>query len=269
MLLAKKLDHMATRYDPFSCYCLELVCAVLYISHASPQRCKFYKTMPLDWTGLQSSGADPSQGCLCAAAHESANRCSHCNHWAFNRYEIACTLSEGQRSNPYHQHAVFAGAYMALKVTTQLQAVPSGSPEVAKVTANHAHICCLSPRVHWQVTCNPSAQVLLLHLQVLALFPFFQADLSNRQQKVMHALTKGPRVMGVVGAILGLLPMVCKRWLVNWWGGVLVFVTLAFAYLAPQQHQHGGPWRSNCICKSFCVSAAICHSLICTSNMKH
>ena len=25
--------------------------------------------------------------------------------------------------------------------------------------------------------------------------------------------------MGVIGALLGLLPIVCKRWLVNWWGG--------------------------------------------------
>ena len=55
--------------------------------------------------------------------------------------------------------------------------------------------------------------------QVLAVFPFFQADLSNRQQKTMHTLTRVPRVMGVVGAILGALPLAFQRWLVNWWGG--------------------------------------------------
>ena len=55
--------------------------------------------------------------------------------------------------------------------------------------------------------------------QVLAVFPFFQADLSNRQQKMMHTLTRVPRVMGVIGAILGALPLAFQRWLVNWWGG--------------------------------------------------
>ena len=46
----------------------------------------------------------------------------------------------------------------------------------------------------------------------------------------MRALTRAPRVMGVIGAVLGLLPMVCKRWLVNWWGGVFyIFATQALA----------------------------------------
>ncbi|DBA65653.1 TPA: hypothetical protein ACH3X2_002712 [Trebouxia sp. C0005] len=57
--------------------------------------------------------------------------------------------------------------------------------------------------------------------QVLAVFPFFQVDLSNRQQKMMHTLTRVPRVMGVVGAILGALLLAFQRWLVNWWGGGL------------------------------------------------
>ncbi|KAL3156708.1 hypothetical protein ABBQ38_000983 [Trebouxia sp. C0009 RCD-2024] len=77
---------------------------------------------------------------------------------------------------------------MALKVITQLQAVTSASPDIAKV---------------------------------LAIFPFLQADLSTGQQRMMHALTKAPRFMGVIGAVLGLLPSKCKRWLVNWWGGGL------------------------------------------------
>ncbi|KAL3132467.1 hypothetical protein ABBQ32_009017 [Trebouxia sp. C0010 RCD-2024] len=80
------------------------------------------------------------------------------------------------------------GAYMALKVVKRLQAVTSASPDIAKV---------------------------------LAIFPFLQADLSTGQQTMMHALTKAPRFMGVIGAMLGLLPSKCKRWLVNWWGGGL------------------------------------------------
>ncbi|KAL0034922.1 hypothetical protein WJX79_000653 [Trebouxia sp. C0005] len=82
------------------------------------------------------------------------------------------------------------GAYMALKVTKQVQALSASSatPQVVKV---------------------------------LAVFPFFQVDLSNRQQKMMHTLTRVPRVMGVVGAILGALLLAFQRWLVNWWGGGL------------------------------------------------
>lgn len=47
--------------------------------------------------------------------------------------EHSCTLPLGQHSSTGYQLSVFAGAYMALKVTKHLQAVPSGTPEVAKV----------------------------------------------------------------------------------------------------------------------------------------
>lgn len=119
---------------------------------------------------------------------------------------------------------------MALKVTKHLQAVPSGTPEVAKVCKIYIYVMNCQGFEGEAVQGDNSFTGLLSSnslfkpssvLQVLALFPFFQADLSNRQQKVMRALTKAPRVMGVIGAVLGLLPMVCKRWLVNWWGGVL------------------------------------------------
>ena len=66
--------------------------------------------------------------------------------------KYVCTLSDGKSSKSCHQHMVYAGAYMALKVTKQLQALPSGSLEVAKVTTDPTHICCQSPRMHRQVT---------------------------------------------------------------------------------------------------------------------
>ena len=58
-------------------------------------------------------------------------------------------------------------------------------------------------------------------MQVIALFPFFQVDLNSAQQQFLYRLTCIPRVMGVLGGMLGLLPTAAQRWLVNWWGGML------------------------------------------------
>ena len=58
-------------------------------------------------------------------------------------------------------------------------------------------------------------------MQVVALFPFFQVDLSSGQQQMLYRLTCVPRVMGVLGGLLGLLPLAVQQWLVNWWGGML------------------------------------------------
>ena len=52
----------------------------------------------------------------------------------------SCTLPLGQLSNSEYQLPVFAGAYMALKVTKHLQAVPSGTPEVAKVFKIYTYV---------------------------------------------------------------------------------------------------------------------------------
>lgn len=36
---------------------------------------------------------------------------------------------------------------------------------------------------------------------------------------MMRTLTQVPRLMGVIGAVLGILPLAIQKWLVNWWGG--------------------------------------------------
>ena len=104
---------------------------------------------------------------------------------------------------------------MALKVTKQMQTLSASSatPHIAKVS-------CMAVLVRHRSMeqMHIAARVYDIQ-QVLAVFPFFQVDLTNRQQKMMHTLTRMPRVMGVVGAILGALPLALQRWLVNWWGG--------------------------------------------------
>lgn len=53
--------------------------------------------------------------------------------------ERSCTLPLGQHSDSGYQFSVFAGAYMALKVTKHLQAVPSDTPQVAKVCKTYTY----------------------------------------------------------------------------------------------------------------------------------
>lgn len=103
-----------------------------------------------------------------------------------------------------------------MKVIKQVQALPapSASPDIVKVSL-------LARKGMTQISRTPLHLVTAVcdYLQVLAVFPFFQADLSNRQQKMMHALTRVPRVMGALGAVLGALPLAVQRWLVNRWAG--------------------------------------------------
>ena len=103
---------------------------------------------------------------------------------------------------------------MALKATKKLQAIskPALTIPVVKVM--------VKLQLHQRRIPAKSAQH-ALSTQVVALFPFFQVDLSSTQQQMLHRLTSIPRVMGICGALLGMLPLAVQKWLVNWWGGVL------------------------------------------------
>ena len=107
---------------------------------------------------------------------------------------------------------------MALKLTKQLQAF-SKSPDIAKVRSTAlggtSAITVLKPG------CPELHGSIISDAQVLAVFPFFQVDFSSTQQKMMYRLTRVPRLMGVLGAAMGFLPVAIQRWLVNWWGGAL------------------------------------------------
>lgn len=118
---------------------------------------------------------------------------------------------------------------MAIKATKQLQGMhqPAQADAIAKACMSIAMLSLDIAQVRLahafgtstKLQCQLVRSCITWMSQIVALFPFFQVDLTSGQQQFLYRLTCIPRVMGVLGGLLGALPIAAQRWLVNWWGG--------------------------------------------------